>query len=83
MRIFDDKWVCGYRVNAFPLHDKIFTHIEYFKPGSSLSRPPEWEFTVYIDLKDEDKLRQYPTSVISGLVTEYFRHKRGSNESRM
>ena len=74
--IFRDEWIDGYRVTAFPFKDKIFTNIEYFKPGSSLSRPPVWEFTLYLSQDAEPTLRNYPTSVIRNLVAIYFANKR-------
>ncbi|WP_018703572.1 hypothetical protein [Anaeromusa acidaminophila] len=37
-----DKWVDGYKVRIFPWIDRknIYVNIQYYAPGSSLSKPP-------------------------------------------
>ena len=73
--IFRDEWISGYRVTAFPFKENILVNIQYFRPGSSLARDPAWEFTVYLLREDEEKLRQYPTTIIQGLVSSYHRRR--------
>ncbi|MCI9431279.1 MAG: hypothetical protein HFF70_02475 [Oscillospiraceae bacterium] len=45
-----DTWINGCKVRGFPWVDgqNIYFHVEYYKPGQSLSKPPVWERTVYI-----------------------------------
>ena len=45
-----DTWIAGCKVRSFPWVDgkNIYFHVEYYKPGQSLSKPSAWERTVYI-----------------------------------
>lgn len=49
-----DTWVSGYKVQAFPWVDgaSYYVNIQYFSPGSSLSKPPVFDKTVYITGND-------------------------------
>ena len=49
-----DKWVSGYKVRSFPWVDekRIYFNVQYFKPGSSLSRPPAFDKSVFITDND-------------------------------
>ena len=65
-----DTWVAGYKVRAFDWVDgkNIYMHIEYYKPGSSLSQPPAVEKSFLIAKEDEAKIRNYLHSVVMGLM---------------
>lgn len=43
-------WYSGFKVEASPWIDgeTIYFSVSYYLPGSSISRPPKWEKTVYI-----------------------------------
>lgn len=49
-----DKWVSGYKVRSFPWVDgkRIYFNVQYYKPGSSLSRPPAFDKSVFITNND-------------------------------
>jgi len=65
-----DAWVAGYKVRAFDWVDRknIYMHIEYYKPGSSLSQPPAVEKSFLISREEEVKVRNYLHSVVVGLM---------------
>ena len=46
-----DSWVNGYKVRSFPWIDgkTIYFNVQYYLPGQSLSQPPAWDKTVYIE----------------------------------
>lgn len=52
-----EKWVDGYKVHVMDWIDgeNIYINIQYFKPGSSLSKPPAMEKTAYIINNDKGK----------------------------
>lgn len=52
-----EKWVDGYKVHVMDWIDgeNIYINIQYFKPGSSLSKPPAMEKTAYITNNDKGK----------------------------
>lgn len=52
-----EKWVDGYKVHVMDWIDgeNIYINIQYFKPGSSLSKPPTMEKTAYITNNDKGK----------------------------
>ena len=45
-----DKWVDGYKVRAFPWIDgkNIYVNVQYYKPGSSINRPPAMDKSALI-----------------------------------
>jgi hypothetical protein len=79
-----EKWVSGYKVTYFPWIDgkRIYLNIQYYKPGSSLYRPPSWEVTVYLADNDEsrDLLENYETSLIEFVVRGYLLHNKKVSE---
>ena len=52
-----EKWVDGYKVHVMDWIDgeNIYMNIQYFKPGSSLSKAPAMEKTAYITNNDKGK----------------------------
>ena len=79
-----EKWVSGYKVTYFPWIDgkRIYLNIQYYKPGSSLYRPPAWELTVYLADNDEsrDLLENYETSLIESVVRKYLLQNKKESE---
>lgn len=67
-------WFDGCKVRAFPWidHETIFFHVEYYAPGSSMSKP-KWEKTVYI--KDNKTNRGIINSLPNTLVSAIRRMK--------
>lgn len=65
-----DAWVAGYKVRAFDWVDgkNIYMHIEYYKPGSSLSQPPAVEKSFLIAREDKPKIRNFLHSIVLGLM---------------
>jgi len=65
-----DTWVAGYKVRAFDWVDgkNIYMHIEYYKPGASLSQPPAVEKSFLIAKEDEAKIRDCLHSIVIGLM---------------
>lgn len=66
-----DTWVAGgYKVRAFDWVDEknIYIHIEYYRPGASLSAPPAIEKSFLIPLEEEAKLNNYLHSIVVGLM---------------
>ncbi|MCI8525608.1 MAG: hypothetical protein HFF17_06725 [Oscillospiraceae bacterium] len=66
-----DKWVAGYKVRAFDWVDgkSIYLHIEYYRPGASLSQPPAVEKSFLIPKEEEPKVRNFLHSIVIGLMT--------------
>lgn len=66
-----DTWVAGYKVRAINWVDgkSIYLNIAYYRPGSSLSRPPAVEKSVLIPLEEEHLLRSHLDSIVVGLMT--------------
>lgn len=54
-----DKWVDGYKVRAFPWIDgkNIYVNVQYYKPGSSINRPPAMDKSALI--KDDGAGRRF------------------------
>ena len=79
-----EKWVSGYKVTYFPWIDgkRIYLNIQYYKPGSSLYRPPAWELIVYLADNDElrDLLENYETSLIESVVRKYLLQNKKESE---
>jgi len=65
-----DKWVAGYKVRAFDWVDgeNIYLHIEYNRPGASLSKPPAVEKSFLIPREEEVKVRNFLHSIVIGLM---------------
>ncbi|MDD5022241.1 MAG: hypothetical protein PHR82_08975 [Endomicrobiaceae bacterium] len=46
-----NRWVDGYKIQAFPWVDgekTIYVNVQYYSPGSSLSQPPAMDKSVWI-----------------------------------
>ena len=43
--------------------------VEYFKPGASLSRPPEWERVIYCPRREEEKINNYLDSIVCAICS--------------
>ena len=73
MRI--EKWIDGYKVVAFPWidHEHIYVNVQYWAPGSSLSRPPTMDKSAYI--KDDENGRNMVHNYLSTLVNYIARAK--------
>lgn len=74
-----DTWTSGYKIRAVDWIDgkNIYLNIAYYKPGSSLERPPEVEKSVLIPKEESYKLKQYLDSIVkeyeeSGKTEENF-----------
>ena len=67
-----DAWVAGYKVRGFDWIDgkNIYMNIQYFAPGSSLSKPPAREKSVLIEKtpENEDRIRNYTDSVVRAIM---------------
>lgn len=65
-----DTWVEGYKVRAVDWVDgkSIYLNIAYYRPGSSLSKPPAVERTFLIPLEEEHWLRIHLHSIVTGLM---------------
>ena len=65
-----DTWVAGYKVRAFDWVDgkNIYLHIEYYRPGASLSKQPAVEKSFLIPREEEAKVRNFLHSVVIGLM---------------
>lgn len=65
-----DTWTSGYKVRAFDWIDgkNIYLNIAYYKPGSSLEKPPAREKSVLIPKEEGNKLEQYLNSIVIGLM---------------
>lgn len=65
-----DKWVASYKVRAFDWVDgeNIYLHIEYNRPGASLSKPPAVEKSFLIPREEEVKVRNFLHSIVIGLM---------------
>ena len=46
-----DDWIGGYKVRAFlwPTSNHIYVNVQYFAPGQSLSQPPKFDKSVFIE----------------------------------
>lgn len=65
------EWVRGFKVEISDWYDGVHDHlnIAYYKPGSSLSRPPLAE-RGYLILKDERKtIMGYLDSIVNALTS--------------
>ena len=65
-----DRWVEGYKVLAFNWIDgkNIYLHIEYYRPGTSLSKPPAVEKSFLIPLEYESTVANFISSVVLNLM---------------
>ena len=54
-----NKWIAGYKVQIFPWVDKksIYVNVQYFKPGSSIERPPAFDKSALFT--DDEKGRKF------------------------
>lgn len=43
--------------------------VEYFKPGASLSRLPEWERVIYCPRREEEKINNYLDSIVCAICS--------------
>lgn len=50
MDINIDTWVAGCKVRIFPWIDgkHYYVNVQYYAPGASLSKPPDFDKTVYV-----------------------------------
>lgn len=79
-----EKWVNGYKVTYFPWIDgkRIYFNIQYYKPGSSLSRPPALDKTVFLVDNDEsrDLLQNYETTLVEFIVRKFLLQNKKETE---
>lgn len=56
-----EKWVDGYKVHVFPWIDgkNIYVNVQYFKPGTSISKPPVFDKSALIANDDAGKTFVY------------------------
>ena len=67
-----DRWEVGCYVRGFDWIDgeNYYLHMEYYSPGSSLSRPPEKERSILIPKTPENeyKIRNYLNSIVTNVM---------------
>ena len=63
-----EKWINSYKVRVFPWIDgkHIYVNVQYYAPGSSLSRPPAMDKSVYIT--DDENGRNMVQNFLRSLV---------------
>lgn len=73
--MYIDKWVEGYKVYACDSSDgeNIYMHIEYYNPGTSLSKPPARETTCFIPKSEESKLNMFLNSFVLNIMEPWRR----------
>lgn len=68
MRI--DTWTSGYKVEACDWYDgkHIYFDVQSFKPGASISRPPDLERSILIDKSEMHKIEQFTDSIARAIM---------------
>ena len=74
--MYKQEWIEGCRVTVSDWYKKdsedqkpIRIGVEYFKPGASLSRPPEWERVIYCPRREEEKINNYLYSIVCAILS--------------
>lgn len=67
------QWIAGYHVRVMDWYDgkHIYLNIAYYKPGSSLSRPPQAERSFLIPVEERQKVTDYLYSIVVNLADKY------------